>query len=311
MDARVLFAAQTAFEQGVARPLLLGSRAQISSKAKSVGLGPGFLDKVDVLELENNAKELGNLTRAYQLASPDAARVAIVEGRLKRQPNLAALMLLLNGDVDGAICGGSGSFWSQLKMLLPLIPCSEGASAIYAMTGVLYSGRATFICDTNINLKPSAEQLVEITLLASKEISRLGMSSDVVLAVGGQETAELLTERNMEDAILRLRSLAPNLRICRGWAQTTSELANSGARSSAELIVAPCLDAAKLILKVLTAKLDGSLIGPILLGTACPVQLLHSEVTVQDILTMTGIVARNSNSSNNVKRHEAGVQVGR
>ena len=57
-------------------------------------------------------------------------------------------MLLHAGQVDAAICGGSGDWWRQIEYILPIIPRRPGVSRVYALSCLILQTGVLFICDT-------------------------------------------------------------------------------------------------------------------------------------------------------------------
>ena len=57
----------------------------------------------------------------------------------------------------------------------------EGVTTLAAMQLVILPDRQLFICDTHVNLDPTAEQIAEMTLLAAEEVRRFGLKPSVAL----------------------------------------------------------------------------------------------------------------------------------
>ena len=79
-------------------------------------------------------------------------------------------MLLHAGLADAAICGGSGNWWRQMQYVLPIIPRRPGVTRVYALSCLILQHGALFICDTQMVVDPTAEQIAEMTVLAAEAV---------------------------------------------------------------------------------------------------------------------------------------------
>jgi malate dehydrogenase (oxaloacetate-decarboxylating)(NADP+) len=62
-----------------------------------------------------------------------------------------------------------------------VIGLAPGVRNLYAMSLLVLPDRTLFLADTYINYDPSAEQLVDMTLLAADEVRRFGVTPRVAL----------------------------------------------------------------------------------------------------------------------------------
>jgi malate dehydrogenase (oxaloacetate-decarboxylating)(NADP+) len=158
-----------------------------------------------------------------------------------------------------------------------------------------------FICDTYINVDPSAEELTEIALLAVDEVKRFGLNPRVALAshsnFGNRKTASAV---KMRETFARITARDPDLEIdgeMHGDAALSKRILDRvfpGSRLTAEanLLIMPNLDAVNItfnVLKIVAG--EGVTVGPILLGAAKPVHILTRTSTVRRIVNMTALTA--------------------
>jgi malate dehydrogenase (oxaloacetate-decarboxylating)(NADP+) len=177
----------------------------------------------------------------------------------------------------------------------------EGVSALAAMHLLMLPRHTIFVCDTYINVDPSAEELAEFTLMAAEEVRRFGLPPRVaLLSHSNFGTSDAPSARKMRDALALLQERAPDLEIDGEMHadaalsrtilnQTIPDARLSGA---ANLLIMPNLDAANITfnaLKVVSG--EGVTVGPILLGTARPAHILTPTSTVRRILNMTALTA--------------------
>ncbi len=210
-------------------------------------------------------------------------------------------MMIHKGHADGMLCGTFGTYALHLHYVDQVIGRREGISAYYAMNGLMLPKQTVFICDTYVNYDPSAEQLVEMTLLAAEEVRRFGLTPKVALlshsSFGSYDTP---SARKMQRAVELLWQRAPELEVegeMHGDAALSGDVRaqvfpNARLKGEANLLVMPTLDAANIAFNLLKqAAGDGVTIGPILLGTRAPVSILTPTATVRRIVNLTALTA--------------------
>jgi malate dehydrogenase (oxaloacetate-decarboxylating)(NADP+) len=177
----------------------------------------------------------------------------------------------------------------------------------YAMNVLMLPKRTVFICDTYVNLDPTAEQIAEMTVLAAEEIRRFGVvPKAALLSHSSFGTSVAPSAQKMRRALEMIRSHAPELEIegeMHGDAALNPVLRmaafpNSRLKGEANLLIMPTLDAANIAFNLLkTAAGDGITIGPVLLGPARPVHILTPSATVRRMVNMTALTVVDSNAS--------------
>ncbi|HYZ25003.1 MAG TPA: NADP-dependent malic enzyme, partial [Rhodopila sp.] len=154
-DERVLRAAQTLVDDGIARPVLLGRRHVIAAKVKEMGLRLNLGDGVRVLDPEADSDVFNPLIPEYQrLSGRRGTPPEPAARRLATRPSVAAAMLLHTGQVDAAICGGTGGWWRQIQYILPVIPRRPDVNRVYALSCLILQTGVLFLCDTYMVVDP-------------------------------------------------------------------------------------------------------------------------------------------------------------
>jgi malate dehydrogenase (oxaloacetate-decarboxylating)(NADP+) len=168
-----------------------------------------------------------------------------------------------------------------------------------AMNILLLPNHTLFICDTHVNLDPTADQIAEMTLLAAQEVRRFGLVPKVaLLSHSNFGSHENFSAQKMAIARQKIQEIAPTLEVegeMHGDAALSESLRNqlfpgSGFKGEANLLIMPNLDAANIaynLLKVTAG--EGITIGPILLGADKSVHILTSTATVRRIVNMSAL----------------------
>jgi malate dehydrogenase (oxaloacetate-decarboxylating)(NADP+) len=300
-DERVLRAVQTVIDEAIAHPVLIGRRDEIARRVSAMGLRMRLGDQVQVLDPTLDTTVFDALIEPYQErvgrrgVPPDAAA-----RRVRTRPTVAAAMLLATGQVDAALCGGSGDWWRQMEYLLPIIPKRPEIGRISALSALILQAGALFICDTHMNVDPTTEQIAEMTCLAATAVQGFGTTPKIaLLSHSSFGASKSPSARKMRDALALIRKRRPELEIDgemhadAALSETirTRALPTSTLHGTANLLIMPNLDAANIAFNLLKAAADALPIGPILLGMAQPAHVLVPSVTARGIVNLTALAA--------------------
>ncbi|MHB1299324.1 MAG: NADP-dependent malic enzyme [Burkholderiales bacterium] len=269
-DDRVLQAAQTIVDEGLARPVLAGRPEIIEAAIARLGL------RIRV-----------NADFEATLPGPDATG--------------HAAHLLNEGSVDAMLCGLHGNHAWHLDRIRLLIGLKAGAHTFAAMNLLLLGNGNLFICDTYVNPDPDVQQIVEMTLLAADQVRRFGMTPKVaLLSHSNFGSANTPSSGKMRQALAIVGKLAPDLEIegeMHSDAALSEEIRRQHFKASklhgeANLLIMPNLDAANIAFNLLKMEAGGGItVGPILLGCAKPAHILTPTATVRRIVNMTAVAA--------------------
>jgi malate dehydrogenase (oxaloacetate-decarboxylating)(NADP+) len=303
-DERVLRAVQVIVDEGIARPILIGQPDEITGKLEALNLRVRPGADFDIVYADNN--EFFNdhfelYWREYRrLMERKGVSVDFARREVRRRASLFGAMMVRMGDADGLICGTFGRHDVHREYVENAIGLAPGVRNLYAMSLLLLPDRTLFLADTYINYEPSAEQLVDMTLLAADEVRRFGLTPRVALlshsSFGAENTPTAL---KMREALRLLKERAPRLEVegeMHGDAAIDDHIrqrvfpSDARLKGQANLLIMPTLDAANISFNLLKiASGDNLTIGPILLGAAQPVHILTSTATVRRIVNMTAL----------------------
>jgi malate dehydrogenase (oxaloacetate-decarboxylating)(NADP+) len=298
-DERVLRAAQSLVDDGIAVPILVGRRSVVAGKVRELGLRldlDGAIRLVDPLEDHAAIKPL--LPDLQRLIGRRGVPPEDATHWLMTRRTVIAAMLLHAGEADSAICGGTGDWWRQLRQILPIIPRCATATRNYALSCLILPAGSLFICDTHMVVDPTAEQIAEMTLLAAKSVRQFGILPKAALlshsSFGASNTE---SARKMRRALAIIREQAPELEVdgeMHGDAALVASIRDravpdSRLNGTANLLVMPSLDAANIAFTLLRAASDGLPIGPMILGMSKPIHVLVPSVTARGIVNLTAL----------------------
>jgi malate dehydrogenase (oxaloacetate-decarboxylating)(NADP+) len=166
------------------------------------------------------------------------------------------------------------------------------------MNMIVTGSNTLFICDTYVNVDPTAEQVAETAIMAAEEVRRFGVVPRVaLLSHSNFGSSDDPSARKMSEARAIVAGRAPHIEVdgeMHGDAAVSQEIRDrvfptSRLRGAANVLVMPNLDAANIAFNLLKATHEGWTVGPVLLGAARPVHILTPSATVRRLVNMTAL----------------------
>jgi malate dehydrogenase (oxaloacetate-decarboxylating)(NADP+) len=297
-DERVLRAAQTVVEEGLARPILVGRRETIRKRIEKLGLRL----QLDVDVELRNPEDLPHYQRDWNFYHRRLGRkgvsVDVARTLVRTRNTVIAALMVAHGEADGMICGLIGRWHRVLQDLIDVVGLKPGVETPAALTALIMQRGTIFVCDTHVQPDPSARDVAAMTVAAAEAMRRFGVRARAALlshsTFGSFDTDSSV---KMRAALDHVRALAPTLEID---GEMSAEVAfeddlrqkafqGSALQGAANLLVMPTLDAAHIGFGLLRELGGGQKVGPILLGMAEPVHVLDNSATVRGVVNMTAL----------------------
>src|SRR5437588_158228 len=158
-DERVLRAVQIVIDEGLARPTLIGRPQVIEQRLDRLGLRVRPGKEFELVNPESDSRYRDYWATYQQLAerkgvSPDYARI-----EMRLRDTLIGAMMMYKGEVDGMLCGTSGTHARHLRYVDQVIGPRPGVRHYAAMNALILPTRTVFICDTYVTADPDAENV--------------------------------------------------------------------------------------------------------------------------------------------------------
>ena len=298
-DPRVLHAVQTVVDEGIAYPVLVGRPAVIEQRIARLGLRIRPGEHFELVNPESDPRYREYWSEYHRLMQRHGVTPDSAKRELRRRNTLIAAMLVHKGAADAMLCGTVSQALGHLRYIDEVIGHRPGVNVYAAMNILLLPRHTLFICDTHVNLDPSAEQVAEMTMLAAEEVRRFGLAPKVALLshsnFGSHDNS---SAQKMSRARELLEQLAPGLEVegeMQGDAALSESLRmetfpNTCLKGEANLLIMPNLDAANIAYNLLKMTAgDGIAIGSILLGANKSVHILTPTSTVRRIVNMSAL----------------------
>jgi malate dehydrogenase (oxaloacetate-decarboxylating)(NADP+) len=300
-DEEVVLRAAIAFRDGgYGIPILVG-RDDVHDRLRDLGV-----DTPDSFEVINSrvyprVGEMVEYLYARQQRKGQLHRQ--IERNVNQDRNTFAALLLALGEGDALITGVTRPYAQSLRQVQRVLDPKPGGTpfGIHILVG---QSHTTFMADTTVTERPSAEQLAEIAIQTAAVARRMGHEPRVAFLsysnFGDPEGSYL---DRIRDAVKVL-----DARAARGEAvefeyegEMSPDVALNAAMSRvypfsrltgpANVLVMPGLQTANISAKLLKELAGDSVIGPMLVGMAQPVQIASMTATASDLVTLAVLAA--------------------
>ncbi|WP_104734786.1 NADP-dependent malic enzyme [Hanstruepera ponticola] len=293
----VLKAAQIAYDEGIAFPILLGRRDAIEKLKEEIE----FDADVPIIDPKSDEEEVrkNKYAKVYWEQRKRKGVTLYSAEKIMRERNYFAAMMVNEGDADAMISGYSRSYPSVVKPMLELIGLAPGSTRV-ATTNVMMTQRGPmFLSDTSININPTASDLTKIAQMTAGVVKMFGMEPVMaMISYSNFGSSKNQTATKVGEAVTYLHKRHPNL-LVDGELQTDFALNSEMlqdifpfsklAGKKVNTLIFPNLESANITYKLLKELNKADSIGPIMMGMRKPIHILQLDASVDEIVNMTAI----------------------
>lgn len=302
-EPRVLQAARSIVDQGLASIVLLGNTYEIEAKSTEAGI---TLDGIQVLNPKESEKRDEYAHTLHELRKHKGMSYWDARTMLEDEQYYAVLMIK-EGDADGEVSGAVHSTADTVRPALQILRMQPGVSTVsscflmvvpdceYCPDGILVYADCALVID------PTSDQLVEIACSTAQTAGNLADLEPRVamLSFSTKGSAKHELAAKVAEAAAKFQDTHPDIE-CDGELQVDAALVpwigeakapQSQVAGRANVLIFPDIQAGNIAYK-LTQRLAGAqAIGPILQGMAKPVNDLSRGCSADDIVNVAAITA--------------------
>jgi len=293
---KVLKAALLVKDEGIAQPILLGKTNVIMDLVKEYQLD--FTEDEIVDPRNSNTEEMRNEFGAQFFEMRKRRGMTLKEATNRmRNRNYFASMMVKNGHADALITGVTRKYTNSIAPSLHIIPKAKNVRKIAGMYVILTKNGPLFLSDITINENPTAQDLVDITVLTYKSVKQFNVKPRIALLsysnLGSSKNAEAVKVR---EAVAILHRDHPEIVVdgeLQGNFALNAELLNDSfpftklGDSPANTLIFPNLSSGNIAYKLIQEITSDDVIGPILMGMEKSVHVLQMGSSVREIANMT------------------------
>jgi len=295
-NEKILRAAQTLIEEGIAIPVLVGNEAKIRNTIATLGIelnGISIIDPATYDKAEEYAQELFTIRQRKGLTLSESRRIITRKSRTH-----FGCMMVRQGDADTMLSGIDTHYPETIRPALEVIGKQEGLSSVHGLYMMVFKKGIYFLADTTVCIEPTAEELAETAILAADKARILEIEPSVaMLSFSNFGSVNHPLTRKVKKATEIVKQRAPEL-IVDGEMQADTAVVNeilqksfpfANLHESANVLVFPDLNSGNICYKLLRHLGEAEAIGPILMGMNKPVHVLQRGDDVNDIINMAAI----------------------
>ena len=223
-----------------------------------------------------------------------------------RERNYYGAMMVETGQADALISGLTRKYADTIKPSLRIIGTQDDVKKVAGMYILVTKKGPVFFADTTINVNPTAEELVEITVLTAWAVQQFNIKPRIaLLSYSNFGATDEESAKKMRDAVSILHKNYPGLAVDgemqANIALNPQLLADNFpfcefAAEGANTLIFPNLHAGNISYKLLQEMGAAEAIGPILLGMKKPVHILQLGSSVREIVNMVAIAVVDAQS---------------
>jgi len=294
---KILKAAHIVREEGIAEPILLGNRDKINQLIESNNLHLPDVLIIDPFEEQKSER----FNRYVEYLYKKRQRRGITEAGARKamlDRNYFAACMVEFGEADTLISGLTKNYASAIRPALQVIGTQPG-SRVAGMYMMLTKKGPVFFGDTTVNVDPSVEELVDISVLLHDAVKRLNVKPRLaLLSYTNFGSGDGSIPQKTREAVKVLHERHPDIVVdgeMQGNFAMNSEMLESNfpfsqlAGQPANTLVFPNLESGNIAYKLLQELGEAEAVGPILLGMNKPVHVLQLDSSVREIINMITI----------------------
>ena len=290
----ILRSCSVLLDEGIAKPILLGSEEEIGKTIDRLGLE---LRGVQIIDPNHSVRFNNYVEEYFQLRHRRGVIRATATDRIHHKDYFAAMMVHC-GDADMMFAGSSTHYVDTLRIFLEVIGAEQGVKRISSHYLVLLPKDVVLLADPAVNIDPSSEELAEIALLTARTSRALGIEPVVGMLsysnFGSVHNPDVVKVRNATEIIKRkLPDIAIDgemqLATARDEMIRKDYFPFTKLKTDANILIFPDLQSANLTMQSLQYMGEAVTVGPVLMGTRLPVHLLQYRSKVEDIVNLVTV----------------------
>ena len=294
----ILKASQILVNEGLAKPILLGSKDMINEI-----LADNQLELSDVQIIDPRSDEEQARRTRYALALWEKRkRKGLTYEETKElmfNKNYFGIMMVEMGDADAFVAGTTVRYPQILKPALEVIGVHPKFNLIAGMHIVMSKQGPIIFADTTVNRLPDANTLVETAVLTAENVKRYGIEPVIaMISYSNFGSARGESPDKVRQAVKVLHEKYPDIMVDgemqANFAFNTENRMKHFPFSKlgdkmVNTVIFPGLNSGNAAYKIMQEIGQSEVIGPVLMGMKKPLQVLQIESSVREIVYMATI----------------------
>src|ERR1700744_4225692 len=176
---KILRSAQIVKDEGIVTPILLGNPDRIRQIIKDHDL---YLDDVEILDPQTGCPPRVKEYAEYLFKKRQRRGVTAYESKkLMNDRNYYGACMVQFGEADALISGLTKDYVATVKPALHIIGTEDGVNRVAGMYMMITQKGPVFFGDTTVNVDPTVQELVDITVLIERTVKQFNISPRVAI----------------------------------------------------------------------------------------------------------------------------------
>lgn len=306
----MLKAAETAYAEGICRPILLGNEEKIANVARENQIS---LEGMEIVNLRHDREEERRMRYATILTEKRNRQGMTFEEAFEKmfERNYFGMMMVETGEADAMITGVFSKYADTTAIAKEVIGIRDGLNHIGAMHIVNTKKGMLFLADTLFNRHPDTEALIDIARLANATVKFFNYEPVIAMLSYSNFGADKEgSPASVHQVVKTLHDRYPEM-VVDGEMQVNYAL-NKALRDKkypftrledkeVNTLVFPNLSSANASYKLLKEIGLNDIIGPIQMGLNKPVHILDVETPVRDIVNVVAVAVIDAIVEENIR----------
>ena len=295
-ELRILRAAESLCERGIADIILLGDTDAIQEKIKKFGLK---LQDATIIQPTASPRFNAYAQQYYEMRKSKGLTLEQAQERMQDSTYFGTMMVQI-GDADGMVSGAVNTTAHTIRPAFEIIKTKPDTSIVSSVFFMCLKDRILVFGDCAVNPNPTASQLADIAISSAHTARVFGVEPRVAMlsySTGSSGKGEAVDE--VIEATKLAHERAPELLLdgpIQYDAAIDPEVARTKAPTSpvaghASVFIFPDLNTGNNTYKAVQRAANALAIGPVLQGLNKPVNDLSRGCTVPDIINTVMITA--------------------
>lgn len=300
----VLKAAQIAYDEGIAIPILLGDKIAIEALMKEIQ----FEGSIRIIDPKSKQEEQrrNEFAEIFWKKEQRKGMTLLEAQKWMRERNYFAAMMVNENHADALVTGYTRSYPTVARPMIELIGKIKGIRRVAATNLMLTERGPLFLSDTAMNINPNAKDLTEIARMTDKTMKMFGLKPNLAMvSFSNFGSSSSDSAKKMSEAVNYLHKYFPHV-VIDGELQADFALNEKMRRDKFSFsklqgkkvngLIYPNLESANISYKLLKEIHAAESIGPIIMGLKKPVHLIQLGASVDEIVNMVCIAVVDAQS---------------
>jgi malate dehydrogenase (oxaloacetate-decarboxylating)(NADP+) len=304
-EEKVVRAAVLFRESGYGTPVLIGREERIHNIIAATGIGRAAGLEIHNARLSTNNRRYADFL--YRRLQRQGFLWRDCQRMINQDRNVFAAAMVACGDADAMVTGVTRSYHVALDDVRKAIDPAPGLPLI-GVSILIVRGRAVFVADTTVTELPTPRDMAETGIAVAGLARRMGYEPRVAMlsfSTFGNPARVALPVREAVTELDRMKASGRDGIDFEYDGEMSAEVALDAElmrsaypfcrlSDAANVLIMPGLHSANITSQVMEQLGGGTVIGPLLVGLAKPVQIVPLGSTVGDLVNTAALAAYDS-----------------